>query len=376
MKILIDVKTLEKEKTGKAFLSESLISGIAKNKNLEKHDFYLFSPKKFEMEFQIPKNFHWIECGSRGIKYQLKLIKEIWSKKYDLFLSPTSFIPVAFGRGKMIPIFHDFISWMNDGFKKNRKAEIIEKLLAKIVVKKSLKIITNSDSTTRDFTKMFPKYTEKAFKILGCAKEYKNPTADEIVLKKYNLKKKNFLFFVSTLEPRKNLPNTFRAFKKFLDFLSFEKPDMIKNLPKFVIAGKKGWFFDEIFKTIDELKLHENVQFLGYIPNEDLPALFKNSCFLLHVPFFEGFGLPVIESISFGTPCVTSNTSSLPEALGECGIAINPKNVEEIFEAIKKMWCDENFRKSCEEKTYAWSKNFTTDAMGKRFEELLENLKF
>jgi len=422
LKFLVDVHTLEKEKAGKAFYAESLLAGIAKNKNFEKDEFFLFAPERFEMEFDLPKNFHFIECKKRGIKFHLSLIKEIWSKKYDYFLSLTSFIPVAFGRGKMISIIYDFASWKNDDFKKNRKAEIIEKLLIKIIVWRSSKIITISQNTQKELLQRFPKTSKKSFAIMGSAKEYKKQNPDEDVLKKYNLQKENYFLYVSTLEPRKNLSNTLKAFRKFLNFLKKNelKSDVAneakfhqqenessfynlrkinlndnfttktsndnfgtkisndnfgmtsKNFPRYVIAGGKGWYFSEIFKTIEEENLQEDVQFLGYTPNEDLPALFRNSISLLLVPFFEGFGLPVAESISFGKSAITSNTSSLPEVLGNCGIAVDPKNIDEIFEAIKEMWFNEGKRKNFEKETLTWRENFKVDVMGREFEKVLK----
>ena len=150
----------------------------------------------------------------------------------------------------------------------------------------------------------------------------------------------DYILYVGTLQPRKNLPALIEAFKITIekrkgtqandDSLSFE------NF-KLVITGKKGWLYDEIFAKVKELQMEDQVIFTDYVPDEDLPALMAGARCLALVALYEGFGIPVIEALAVGTPAVVSKVSSLPEILGHAGDTCDPQNVEDIADKLGKM---------------------------------------
>lgn len=369
MKILIDAHGLTGQKAGKAFYTQNLLAGLSQLPEAKKHLFYLFSQTKFNPGFKVPSNFKWRVTNSSGIKFYLSLLKEIYCQKYDLFWSPTSFIPVALGRGKMIATVYDLVAFKKTKFKKNLKATLIEKLLLGQVVKKTTALITISQNTQNELVEMFPEAKAKSMVIPGSPRIYSNPTLTQKVLKKYQLEDKKYLLFVGTLEPRKNLPNTLQAYKLFVDRLKSEK----KKSPLFVLVGQKGWHSEEIFKTIKNLKLEKSVKTLGYIPDQDLPDLYNNCLFLVYAPFCEGFGLPVIEAIYFGKACLTSYASSLPEVVGPCGIKIDPNDVQKLGKSMYQLWNDKKLRKKYEQATKVWLKNFSNIKNAKK---LLEVFRF
>ena len=174
----------------------------------------------------------------------------------------------------------------------------------------------------------------------------------DVIRQKYGLKDP-FILFVGNLEPRKNIPNLIRAFSHCRE--------QNENL-KLVIAGRRGWLYEEIFTTVTELHLENKVQFLDYIPHEDLPALYNAAMIFVYVPFYEGFGLPVLEAMQCGTPVITANTSSLPEVVGEGGIMVDPLDIADLSEKISLLISDEYLRKEnirynlsrCEE--FSWKK--------------------
>ena len=140
--------------------------------------------------------------------------------------------------------------------------------------------------------------------------------------------------YVGTLQPRKNLV---RLIEAFISVNSRQQTVNGKKKLKLVIAGKKGWMYEEIFKKVKELNLEKEVVFTGYVPDEELPILYKGAkCFAL-VSLYEGFGFPVLEAMSMGVPVVCSNSSSLPEVAGEAAILVDPKNVEDIKGGIEKI---------------------------------------
>ena len=173
---------------------------------------------------------------------------------------------------------------------------------------------------------------------------------------------------MGTLEPRKNLINLITAYNKALILY----PKLQNSI--LVIAGNKGWNAQKIFRQVDRLKMKQNIKLPGYVPDADLPSLYKNCRFFTYLPFYEGFGLPILEAVSFGKACLVSHTSSLPEIVGPCGMTVDPANVSQIASAIKLMWTNQQQRKLYEQKTVFWSKQFSQEKSSRKLLEILENL--
>jgi len=205
------------------------------------------------------------------------------------------------------------------------------------LVKNSDKIIAVSLQTKKDLISYYHIPEEKISVIYeGASKEFKkiDKQTVEAIRRKYNLNDP-FILFIGNLEPRKNIPNLIRAFSLC------RKQNQDLNL---VIAGRKGWMYGEIFTTIKDLRLEDSVKFLDYVPHEDLPALYNAARIFVFVPFYEGFGLPVLEAMQCGTPVVTTNVSSLPEIVGDGGIMVDPSDVIGLAEKITRLISDEKVR--------------------------------
>ncbi len=142
---------------------------------------------------------------------------------------------------------------------------------------------------------------------------------------KYQLPEK-FIFFVGTFSPRKNLGRLIESFSLL------KRNNRIPH--KLVIAGEKGWKFGRDLDLVKSLELEEQIIFPGYISSEDLPAVYGLADVLAYPSLYEGFGLPPLEAMACGTPVVVSNTSSLPEVVGNAGITVDPLCVESITNGI------------------------------------------
>lgn len=179
------------------------------------------------------------------------------------------------------------------------------------------------------------------------------------ILKQYGLSA-DYLLYVGTLQPRKNLIRLIEAFGR------------LKVGPRqLVIVGKKGWLYDEIFSKVKELGLTSRVIFTGFVPDEELPAFYQSAaCFVL-VSLYEGFGLPILEAMQYGCPVVASNVSSLPEVVGNAGILVDPENVADIAAGIKKAIKN---RKSLIAKGRQQVKKFSWEKCARQTLEVLENV--
>jgi len=174
----------------------------------------------------------------------------------------------------------------------------------------------------------------------------------ENVLRQYNLpSRKNYILFVGTLEPRKNLVRLIHAYGS-----------LVRNHAcnhQLVLCGRKGWLYDEIFTAVADAGLREKVVFAQNIPDEALPHVYRGSVAFVYPSLYEGFGLPVLEAMACGTPVITSNVSSLPEVVGESALLIDPTDTKQIAQAMKRVCSDPELRSDLAERGLARSSEFS-----------------
>ncbi|MBA3471584.1 MAG: glycosyltransferase family 4 protein [Herpetosiphonaceae bacterium] len=149
-----------------------------------------------------------------------------------------------------------------------------------------------------------------------------------------------FMLYLGTLEPRKNIPNLLRAYAKV-------RAEVQMPL---LIGGGKGWHFEEIFATHAELGLGDSVQFLGYVPGEDLPLWYNAATFFVYPSRYEGFGIPPLEAMASGTPVLTTNATSIPEVVGAAAIQVDPDDVDGMAEQLRRMARDPALRADLRER--------------------------
>jgi glycosyltransferase involved in cell wall biosynthesis len=142
-----------------------------------------------------------------------------------------------------------------------------------------------------------------------------------------------FMLFVSTLEPRKNLPTLLRALRICID----RKPDAGYRL---VVVGRRGWRDEAIFETVRDLKLGEHVLFAGGVGQYDLRWLYNACRLYINPSLYEGFGLPLLEAMACGAPCLAAATSSLPEIGGKAAIYVPPLDADVWADEIAALWDD------------------------------------
>jgi glycosyltransferase involved in cell wall biosynthesis len=146
-----------------------------------------------------------------------------------------------------------------------------------------------------------------------------------------------YLLYVGTLQPRKNLARVIDAFGRLA-------ADPTTEDIRLVLAGKRGWLYDDLFAQVARLGLEGRVLFPGYVENADLPALFSGAAAFVFPSLYEGFGIPVLEAGACGVPVITSNTSSLPEVAGDAALLVDPHDVDAIADAMYRLMTDEALR--------------------------------
>lgn len=201
-------------------------------------------------------------------------------------------------------------------------------------------VIAISESTKQDIIRFLGIEAERIHVVYaGVTPEFRL-LPEELVQKtvvKWQLAPQSYILHVGTIEPRKNLVRLIEAYE-----VVWRKRPL--TTPKLVLAGAAGWFFKEVFATIEKLGLEEQVIYVGRVDDADLPALYNGALFLAYPSLYEGFGMPPLEAMACGIPVLTSNGSSLPEVVGEAGVYVEPEDVESIAAGLLLLVEDASLR--------------------------------
>jgi len=230
-------------------------------------------------------------------------------------------------------------------------------------LKKARHIIAVSKTTKKDLMREYAIADNRISVVYnGYEKENAVLPPDENTATEMGLTKKKYILYVGTIQPRKNITCLIRAFRKF----HAANPDM-----KLVIAGRKGWLFDDIFAEAKDLYLKHIILFPGYVPDSDLPILYREAfCFVLP-SLYEGFGIPVLEAMGYGCPVIASFTSSLPEIGGEACLYIDPKNPDDLTDKLNILNGNAGLRAELAKKGRERVAAFSWNACGQKTWEIL-----
>jgi glycosyltransferase involved in cell wall biosynthesis len=345
MIIGIDIREALGNKTGKGYYTFNLVSKIILDKRF---DFILYSDKNTNL-FNKNTNVSIKVVGNKGLFWHYKVYKSLKKDKVDLFWAPTSFI-IPFLIAKKIDYIltiHDLVSFLFPTWH-NKKAVLIEKFTLKRALKYAKKIFVVSKNTANDLEKKFGISKDKmvvtynSYETRDSRPETRNS----------QLATRNYIFNIGTLEPRKNQIRLIQAF----DLIKDEFSDL-----ELWIGGGKGWCYEKIFEEVVKLKLEKRVKFLGYINEVDLPSFYKNAELFAFPSIYEGFGIPIVEAMSFGCPVLTADNSSLKEVAGDAAVFVNAENIDSIANGLRKILNNEMLKKELIKKGFIQVKKFSWD---------------
>jgi len=293
----------------------------------------------------------WTPCHHRLERWTLGI--EIAPLRLDLLHSP-DFIPPAFGARHFVITVHDLNFLYYPQFLTDESRRYYNDQIAWAVAHAD-HILADSEATRADLIRLLNVPPEKVTTVhLGIDPIFRPLPPDPVreTLARYGLTP-GYLLFVGTLEPRKNLPGLLTAYRILLD--------RGKPSPPLVIAGSRGWLYEEIYARVESLHLKNDVRFVYDVADDDLPALYNGAALFVMPSFYEGFGLPALEAQACGTPVVISDRGSLPEVAGAAAVTVNPDDPEDIAAGIARVLSDPGLQAALRAAGPAHAARFTWD---------------
>ena len=175
----------------------------------------------------------------------------------------------------------------------------------------------------------------------------------------------DFILGVGSIQPRKNLGRLIAAYAQLTK---------IRDIPQLVLAGKKAWLHGDSVAAAAKHRIDDKVIFTGFVPEEDLGALYSAAKIFVYPSFFEGFGLPPLEAMQCGTPVITGDRTSLPEVVGEAGIMVDPYDVSSIAAAMERLLTDDALRAELSRRGIERAKEFSWEKTARKTLSVFEQV--
>jgi len=372
LKIAVNTRLLLRNKLeGIGWFTYETMSRISKNH--PEHEFYFIFDRPFDPHFIFSSNVFPVVIGPQARHPFLfywwfeKSIPKILKKiNADLFISPDGFLSLS-TNVKSLVVFHDinFMHYPNDF---PLIVRCYYRYYSPLFAKKASRIVTVSEYSKADIAKQFPVSLNNIDVVYNGANEIYKPLSEQ---EKREIKQeftdgKDFFIFVGALNPRKNVARLLKAFDLF--------KEKTKSDIKLIIVGERMFKTRSMKKAYRQMVFKDEVIFSGRKTPEKLNRLYGSALALTFVPYFEGFGIPIIEAMNCGTPVITSNVTSMPEVAGDAALLVNPFSVESITDAMIKIYADTDLRKDLIKKGNLQKHKYSGDKTATKFWESIEKL--
>ncbi len=312
------------ELTGVGYFAKRLFEALPASEDIE---FTFFCQESFELEkmIHLQNGVPWKRVNTPNFKARAsrilyeQFILPFHCKKLEVLFSPCAANPLLKLNYRTITTIHDLVPFFvrdKYGIAQGTYIRAITRLLARF----SDKVIVPSLNSKQDIIRVL-QVNDSKIEVIYNFVSAKN-TAD--------ISYQNFFLAVGTRQPGKNIPGIIRSFAAFCD-----KYDTMNH--KLYIVGGSGWGNDPCTKLVADLNMQDRIIFTGYIPEEQLDELYKTCKGLIMLSFYEGFGIPILEALSWHKPSIASNASSMPEVMGSTGIPVDPRNPEQVAIAMKEV---------------------------------------
>ena len=302
------------------------------------HDFDVFVPTAPTSDGWGKLRFH--NSGSRTVRPALRILweqtilpRELNRLRPDLVHGLAYALPVGWSGAGVVTIYDLSFLRFPGAFKPANRIYLAATTRA--TARRARRIVTISEHTRRDIVR-FLSVPERRVDVAYPAAEERYRVLPAEQIEAFRLARalpQVFIFAVGTLEPRKNLVGLLQAYAR-----------LRRGRPPLYVAGGAGWRFSPIFDTVRQLGLADDVHFLGFVPEDELPLWYNAARLFAFPSLYEGFGLPVLEAMACGTPVITSTAASLPEVGGKAAVLVPPRDTNRIAQEMERVLDDPQLR--------------------------------
>jgi glycosyltransferase involved in cell wall biosynthesis len=374
MRIAVNTRFLLKGKLeGIGWFTNEIIKRMVVNH--PEHQFIFLFDRPFDPEFIFADNVIPVVISPPArhpilwyIWFEWSVKKALKRTKADVFISTDGFVSLK-SKVPDLLVIHDLAFEHYPEHLPFKFRYYLRKYTPKFI-QKAKHIITVSNYSKSDIVEKYHTSPDKISVVYNGAHEMYKPLSFE---QKQEVKDKyaqgaEYFVFAGALHPRKNVVNLLKAFAYF-------KSKQRSNM-KLLIVGRYAWNYEEIKNTLDNHPFKKDVIMYDYMQVNELSKVIGAAYCLAFVSLFEGFGIPILEALQCEVPAIVSNTSSMPEVVGDAGILVDPTNVEEIGEAMRRIYKDELLRDKLKKATLPQASKFTWDKSAAEFYSILEKYLF
>lgn len=360
IRVVINVQSVTKHRSGIGEYVRQLVLAFLK-RHQDQMDVFLFDGKKIH---SVKTTEHaesiWLEMPEGkiySVSTQRTLAWLLRKRKFDLYFSPEFIIPLLNYSVPMVATLHDIIPLViPHSLQQSKKARMLflYRWMLRRTITRCKRIITDSETSKRDLMQCLNAPIEKIDVIYLAAPERQSFPGESVSELRKKLREKKYFLFIGRRDPYKGLTILVRAFLRFK-----------KELPNdyaLVIAGPPDSRFVEYKALIDSSDYKQDVLDIGYVAEAELPHLYTHAFAVVCPSLYEGFGLPALTAMTYGTPVISSNRGSLPEVVGDAALLFDPEHDDECLQALVELHKNDKLRLLLSEKgktrsiDFRWSK--------------------
>ena len=336
------------------------------------HEFVFFFDRPFDKQFVFAKNVTPIVLFPPARHpflfvwwFEISLKKALKKHQIDVFFSPDGYLSLG-AVTKQIGVIHD-LNFEHNPTDVPPIARWYLRTFFPRFAKKASAIITVSDFSKNDIRTTYGIDASKIHVAWnGASTEFKRLNNEEkLAVKAHFSKNRPYFLFVGSLHPRKNLPNLLRAFHAFAQ--NNHEIDLI-------IAGAEMWKNKQVDTSFLDEQTTSRIQFTGHVSLATLTSLMGAAHTFIYVPYFEGFGIPLVEAMRCGIPIIAGNKTALPEVAGDAALLVDPHNVQEIATKMQELATNETIHAALSEKSYARSTLFSWNNSASLVWQIIEDV--
>lgn len=333
MHIAIDAHSVGARLAGNESYATNLIEALARIDTVNRYTLYVTKREAVERFSN-----RWPNFSTRMTLPHTPLVRIPLTLSAELRRNPVDVLHVQFSAPPFAPCpvvvsIHD-LSFEHLGPTFKRRSRMQLRLTVRQSARKAAQVLALSQHARQDIIDTYGIAPTRVTTIPLAAPAHFRPVTDDAELQRvrqtYGIEGA-YILSLGSIQPRKNLVRLVSA------YAHLQRERAASDLPKLVLAGKRGWLFDDTLRAIEESGVAKSILLTGYVADADLPALYSGAVCFVYPSYFEGFGLPPLEAMKCGAPVIAGNRTSLPEVVGDAGLLVDPFDEAAIAEAMARL---------------------------------------